>query len=324
MVISADLLSAMYATFNTAFKDGMQRGRTVPIAAKSMLEYLVKFSDIGMSIPSTTAAEIHLWISQIPGFREWVGDRVAKTLAVNGLKVENKDFEQTVDIPRNSVEDDSYGVFSSVIQNMGAEGADDAFWLDLLVASLISSEKWADDGTFFSATRKFGDQTINNIVDGSLTQANIKAAVNLMLGYKGDNGNTLGVVPYVVLCGKSAFWTAKKFCENEKITDDAGNEVDNETKGILAPRWHYGLNDDAWYVLGVKGSYKPLCAQRRKNPTDLQTLVNPADPNVFWQKKFVYGTDLRGNGFRPFPFLIVRGNAGNPPGSPAGSKGKKD
>jgi phage major head subunit gpT-like protein len=287
-----------------------------------MIQYLAKFSELGMNIPSTTGTEAHAWISQIPGFIEWVGDRVAKTLTEHGLKVDNKDYVNTVEIDRNKVLDNTFGMYSTVIQNMGAEGADDAFWLDLLISSLVSTEVWADGLAFFHATRKFGEQTCNNIVDGSLTQANLKAACNLMLGFKGSEGLPLNVVPYMVLCGKSAFWTAKKFCENEKITDDSGNEVDNETRGIASPRWHYGLNDDAWYMLGVKGSFRPLCAQRRQEATALQTLVNPTDANVFWQKKFVYGTDLRGNGFRPFPFLIVRGNAGTPPGGAAPVVGK--
>lgn len=323
MQISAELLGAMYVAFNTAFKNGLQRGRAVPVSAQSMIQYLVKFSEIGMPIPSTTGTEAHAWISQVPGFVEWVGDRVASTLNVNGLKVANKDYQQTVEIDRNAIEDDQYGVYASVMENMGAEGNDDAFWLDLLIESLVSTDVWADGVAFFSAARKFGDYTCNNVVDGSLTQANLKAAVNQMLGFKGDKGKPLNVVPYMVLCGKTAFWTAKKFCENEKITDDAGNEVDNETRGIATPRWHYGLNDDAWYLLGVKGSYKALVAQKRKNPEALQTLVNPADPNVFWQKKYIYGTDLRGNGFRPFPFLAVRGSAGNPPGGAAPVAGKK-
>lgn len=316
MQITAETLSGMYKAFNTAFKDGMQRGRQVPVAgAASMMQYLVKFAEIGMNIPSTTGTEVHLWISQVPGFREWVGDRVAQTLAVDGLKVDNKDYEQTVKVPRNSVEDDTYGVYSSLISNMGAEGADDAFWLDLLVESLVGTGVWGDGLTFFNSGRKFGDYTCNNIVDGELTQANLKAAVNLMLGYKGSSGKPLNVVPYMVLCGKTAFWTAKKFCENEKITDAEGNEVDNETRGIATPRWHYGLNDNAWYMLGVKGSYRPVCAQRRRDANALQTFVNPNDPNVFWNKEFVYGTDLRGNAFRPFPFMIARGSAGTPPGA---------
>ena len=315
--ISAELLSAMYVAFNTAFKSGLQRGRGAPITTQSMMQYLVKFSELGMNVPSTTATEIHAWLCQIPGFVEWIGDRVAKRLTEHGLKVDNKDYVNTVTVGRNKVLDNQYGMYATVIEQMGAEGADDAFWLDLLIESLVSTALWADGEAFFSATRKFGDVTCNNIIDSTLSQANLKAACNRMLGFKGDQNISLNVVPYMVLCGKTAFWTAKKFCEDETVSDDAGESVSNETRGIATPRWHYGLNDDAWYMLGVKGSIRPLCAQRRQEATALQTLVNPNDPNVFWQKEFVYGTDLRGNGFRPFPFLIVRGSAGTPPGGAA-------
>lgn len=323
-VITAELLQAIYAAFNTRFLSGMQRGRIVVPTQDSMAKYLVKFNEIAMNVPSTGESENHLWLMQIPGFIEWVGDRIVKTLNVSGLRVVNRDFAETIKLPRNKVEDGQYGQYSILAEAMGAEGADDAFWLDLILDALMGDDVWGGDGLpFFSADRKLGNYAINNVIDAAITQARIKTAVETMLSYKGENGLPLNVVPYMILTGTSAFWSAKKYLENQAIYDsDSGKAVDNETRGIATARWHSRLPANAWYLLGVKGSYMPLCAQRRKEASALISLVNPTDPNVFFQKEYIYGTDLRGEGFRGLPFLVIRGSDGNPPAA-QGPKGKK-
>lgn len=314
--LSAELLSAVNTGFNARFRDGMQRGRVPPGLGQSMAAYLVKFAELAMNVPSTGEREVHTWVSQMPGFSIWVGERVASTLAVNGLLVTNDDYHETVEIDRNKILDDAIGAYGGVFEAMGAESADDAFWLDLCIAGLIDETiAWGDGLAFFHATRKFGDETINNVVDGELTQTNLQLAVSRMMAFKGNKGKPLNAIPFMVICGATAFWKAKKWLENETVTDDAGESVTNETRGIAVPRWHFGLPANAWYLVGFKSTFRPVCAQRRQEASNLVSNVNPTDPNVFYLKKYVYGTDLRGAAFRPLPFLIVRGSNGIPPGA---------
>ena len=56
----------------------------------------------------------------------------------------------------------------------------------------------------------------------------------------------------------------------------------------------------AWYIVDASQAVKPLIWQPRQ-AFNLVTLFNPTDPNVFWQKEFVYGVDGRsGAGFGPY------------------------
>lgn len=73
---------------------------------------------------STTAEEEYGWMGELPGMREWVGDRVLNNLKEFGYRVRNKDFEGTVQVPRNAIEDDRYGVYATPMTALGrAAGA---------------------------------------------------------------------------------------------------------------------------------------------------------------------------------------------------------
>lgn len=71
-------------------------------------------------VKSTTAIETYAWLGQFPGMREWIGDRVIKNLETEGYQIRNRDFEQTVAVKRNAIEDDQYGVYTPMMAAMGA------------------------------------------------------------------------------------------------------------------------------------------------------------------------------------------------------------
>ncbi len=77
------------------------------------------YQRIAMVVPSTTSAENYGWLGAFPSFREWVGDRVIQNLRQHDFTVRNRDFELTVGVDRNSVEDDQYGIYAPMFQDMG-------------------------------------------------------------------------------------------------------------------------------------------------------------------------------------------------------------
>ena len=83
------------------------------------------------TVPSGSAANIYPFLEQFGGMREWVGDRQIKNVASGKLEVVNRDFEDTVSIPRNDIEDDQYGVYSMLIAQMGANAG--KLWQTLAV-----------------------------------------------------------------------------------------------------------------------------------------------------------------------------------------------
>ena len=58
----------------------------------------------------------------------------------------------------------------------------------------------------------------------------------------------------------------------------------------------------AWYLMATKGVIKPIIYQLRR-PWNFVALDNPDDQNVFFKKKFIYGSDARANVGFSFPQL---------------------
>ena len=53
--------------------------------------------------------ETYKWLGQVPVMRNWVGGRQAKGFTTNGLTIENKHFEATLEIPLVDLRRDKTG-----------------------------------------------------------------------------------------------------------------------------------------------------------------------------------------------------------------------
>lgn len=134
-------LKALYIAFNAAFKDGLGQAAS-------------QHGQIATVVPSTTSAEEYGWLGQLPGLREWLGDRVVHAIGNHGYTIKNKPFELTVGVPRTAIEDDQYGVYTPLMQEMGR--AVEAH-PDQLVFSLLKDGRTAlcyDGQPFFSTAHK--------------------------------------------------------------------------------------------------------------------------------------------------------------------------
>ncbi len=100
------------------------------------------------------------WLGRTTKFREWLGERVIQALEAHSYTITNKDFEDTISISRNDIEDDNYGVYEPVIEQLGW---DTKVHPDSLLFSMIknavttpSSVLGFDGQPFFSATHPVG------------------------------------------------------------------------------------------------------------------------------------------------------------------------
>jgi phage major head subunit gpT-like protein len=55
----------------------------------------------------------------MPSVREWIGDRHIHRMKQNAYRLTNKDFEHTIGVSRNAIEDDKYGVYAPRFRMMG-------------------------------------------------------------------------------------------------------------------------------------------------------------------------------------------------------------
>jgi phage major head subunit gpT-like protein len=110
MIINHSSLATLRRVYNAAFKNGFSR--VTP-----------DWTQIATRIPSGSESNIYAFLGQFPRLREWLGDRQVKDLAAHAYTVTNKPFEATVGVDRDAIEDDTYGVYSTLMEEMGYSAA---------------------------------------------------------------------------------------------------------------------------------------------------------------------------------------------------------
>jgi len=123
MIINQQNLAALFKGFNLTFQQAYE-------GAESTWE------QVATPIPSTTAENIYPWLGQSTQFREWVGERVFQSLKLHDYRIRNKTFENTVAVPRETIEDDQYGVFTPMVAQLGQDAKEHP---DLLIFELLKN-----------------------------------------------------------------------------------------------------------------------------------------------------------------------------------------
>lgn len=129
----------------TGFKASFQRGLGQSASQVAM---------IATTVQSTTKTEKYGWLGKFPKLREWLGDRVVHKLAAHDYSITNKPFEGTVSVDRDDIEDDSFGLYAPLFEELGmavAAHPDELGW-PLLKAGFDGSLGLAYDGQFFFDT----------------------------------------------------------------------------------------------------------------------------------------------------------------------------
>jgi phage major head subunit gpT-like protein len=152
------LNSASLAALETGLRSDFNKG---------LLGVEPQWTKVATEIPSTGTSNTYGWVSGWPKLREWIGDRVVKRLAKSGYVLVNRDFEGTVAVQRNHIQDDQLGVYGPMSRELGQSATE---WPDELVFSLLPKgfETECYDGqNFFDEEHKVGDETVSNMQDGA-------------------------------------------------------------------------------------------------------------------------------------------------------------
>mgnify|MGYP000944196965 CR=1 FL=1 len=154
--INAAFLSAFYVGLSAAFRQGLGEAQSY-------------WEKVAMLVPSTTSENLYPWLKELPGFREWVGDKVVSLLEVEGYRLKNKDFESTLGVKRSQLEDDQSGTFAPMAKQHGYAAK---VWPDEGVFGALKdgfSGLCFDGKPFFSANHPVGEVAVSNIIDGAST-----------------------------------------------------------------------------------------------------------------------------------------------------------
>lgn len=158
-VITPAVLDAIFQSFNFSFQQAFAGVEP-------------QWSRVAMEVNSQAAAENYGWLGQMPRMREWIGDRVIKSLDAFGYQIPNKTFESTLTLKREQIEDDSYGLFRPFVSDMGRSVA---LFPDELIYPLLKNGFAANcfDGQYFFDTdhpvkdADGKDQPVANMIDGA-------------------------------------------------------------------------------------------------------------------------------------------------------------
>lgn len=160
MIVTAAAVTALQVGFKKSFQDAFN-------ATRPNSDY----TKVATVITSTSKSETYGWLGKFPKMREWVGDRVIKDMEAFGYTITNKDFESTVGVDRNDIEDDNLGIYTPLFAEMGLSAAQQP---DDLVFSLLKAgaSSLCYDGQYFFDTDhpsydETGAATVASNIDSS-------------------------------------------------------------------------------------------------------------------------------------------------------------
>lgn len=146
MIINRGNLSILNQAFNGAFKTGLA---ALPPDAELL-------NSCVMQVPSTTSEEKYAWLGAMTKFREWIGERKFQNLRQHDYAIKNKTFENTVSVNRDVIEDDQYGIYTPVFQQLGQDAAVHPFELAFGLLAAGTTTKCYDGQYFFDTDHPVG------------------------------------------------------------------------------------------------------------------------------------------------------------------------
>ena len=278
MIINGPNLRGIYVGYNTIFN-------------KAFAEHAPLYKEIAMETPSTTDAETYAWLGDLPGMREWIGDREVQNLSGSDYTIKNKSWELTFGIPREAVEDDKIGLYNPGVESLGREAATHP---DELVFKLLKDGFPAlcyDGKPFFSDAHPVGDGTVSNLGHAELSVDAYIAARAAIMSLTNSKGRPLNLIPDKLVVPPALESKARDILIADYI-NGTKNTMQGTAKPLVAP-WLAGA-DKAWYLLCTNRPVKPVIHQTRK-PAKFVSKTNETDDNVFFAKTFLYGVDSREN-----------------------------
>ena len=264
-----------------------------------------------MEVASTNAAEIYNWLGRVPAMREWIDEKQSQQLRGFDFTIRNKDFESTIEVDRNVIEDDQLGQFQPRIADLGirARQHPDKLLSDVRKAGAAAL---CYDGQFFYDTdHKEGDSgAMSNKLTGTGTtvsqvRTDLFAAKAAFRKFKDDQGE-----PFIHEMGNLDV-VAVIPPDIEKVFEELNNPAPGSTtpKTPIVYEVDSRLSDvNDWYLDFVGYPIKPFIKQNRK-PVDFVALDDPhSSETVFKRKKFYYGVEGRyaiGYGLWQFSILTT-------------------
>lgn len=249
------------------------------------------YQNVATVVSSSTGEQDYKWLGQMPGMREWIGEREIQALAAYDYLIKNKKFEMTIGVPLEDIEDDKYGVYTPLFSNMGEAAA--LHPDDLIFGAMMSGfdAKCYDGLSFFHTAHKVGNVTYSNRSNKKLSRESYMEARSSIMSIRGDKGKSLKLLPDLLVVSPAEEEKARLILEADQI-DGTTNVLKGTAKLLVEPS--LAANPHYWFLLCTNRFLKPFIYQLRKK-IKFVSLTKDTDENVFLRDEYLYGADGRSN-----------------------------
>lgn len=237
-------------------------------------------SQVGMEFKSDQESETYKWLGMALALREWIGGRNAKGLRENGITIENKKFEATLEVAVDDLRRDKTGQIEVRIGELVDRV--DEHWAKLLSTLILAGEAAVcyDGEFFFDTDHEEGDSgaQTNDLAAGDYSELNVTTPTN----------PTAIEIANVLL---------KMIQHQYSIKDDQGEPMNANARKflVMVPVAFWGAA-----IKAVRGNLLNSGTGTVDNPlkdaeVDISVIANP---RLTWTTKLaVYRTDARTKAF---------------------------
>jgi len=287
------LLAGMRTNFMTAYD----------VAAK-------EYEKLATVISSTKSSETYPWLGGVPKMHEWKDERIPQGMLEHNFSIANRDFESSIAVDRNAIEDEQYGQIEIRVKELAVEAAR---FFDEMAFTLISQGQNTtgtagsiydgvslvcyDSKAFFAANHSEGDSgTQSNKGSTALGSSALQTAITAMKKLKNDKGKPAHVRPNLLSVPTDLEWEAKELLNSQYYPEEGTTTTKlavNTLKGALELLVsEYFTDTDNWYLFDTVRVVKPLILQMRQDPRF--TSLTQGTESSFMRKKLYFGVDWRG------------------------------
>lgn len=295
MIVNKQALDALFTGLKTIFNNALT-ARTSD------------WQKTAMEVPSTTKTEDYAWLERFPKFRKWVGEKFIKSLKAGKYTATNEDWETTIAVDRNDIEDDRLGIYNTQSQMAGDSAAElyDIIQDDLKNNAFVN--EGIDGQYFYDTDHEVNGQSVSNKLTVALSTATSAAAASsyglartMMQKFKDSEGMPLRLVPDLLEVPPALEAIARKLVTADKLDDDSTNPYKGTAEVLVNP----GLTSDTqWMLHHTRNVVKPFIIQMRKKPVFVSQTDMQAD-DVFLKREYKFGAEARATGLYGFWQLSV-------------------
>ena len=289
MIVNKSALDGVFFNLKTTYNRALQAAEP-------------EWNKIAMMVSSGSSENRYKWMERFPAMRKWAGEKVVKQLKGQGYTIINDDFEATIEVDRNDIEDDTLGIYGPEAEMAGYSAAHlpDELVYEVVNLSFVElgydGQPFVDtdhpvkkkDGTTVSVSNK-GTAALS-FATLAAAQASFGAARTALRKMKDDEERPLNIKPNILLVPPALEDTANALMSVERLEDGKPNPYRNAAEVVVSSRL---TSDTAWFLMDTTKPVKPYIFQERKKPVFVSQ-TNMESESVFMQKKFRYGAEARG------------------------------